>query len=75
MDTKPGMFFYNTEGKRLGSDDLQPIPLHKGMKITIHGHDGTFKVNSWSYHHGHEDEECGLKIILELPVTPRVSFV
>ena len=69
MDTKSGMFFYDSKGERLGSDDLRPIPLFKGMEITIHGHDGTFKVKSWSYHHGHPDEECGLKVILERRAT------
>jgi hypothetical protein len=59
------MFFYDTNGKRLGSDDLQPIPLYEGMTITIHGYDDTFKVVEWNYHHGHPDEEGGLRIILE----------
>jgi len=27
MSTKPRMFFYDSNGERLGSDDLQPIPL------------------------------------------------
>lgn len=62
---KPGMFFYNTEGERLGSGDLQPISLYKGMIITIHGRDETYVVDDWSYHHGHADEERGLKIILK----------
>ena len=76
MDSKPGIFFYNTEGERLGSDvDLWPIPLREDMEITIHGHDGVFKVKDWSYHHGHPDEEWGLKIILRRPVTPRIGTV
>lgn len=60
-----GIFFYDTEGKRLGSGDLQPIPLYKGMKITLHGYGGTFQVVDWNYHHGHPDEDAGLRIIIE----------
>jgi len=75
MDQKPGMFFYDSEGERLGSGDLWPIPLCEGMEITIHGRDGKFKVKSWSYHHGHPDEEWGLKITLTRPVTPRIRRV
>lgn len=75
MDTKPGMFFYEYKGERLASGDLWPIPLYEGMEVTIHGYDGTFKVKSWSYHHGHPDEEYGLKIILARPTSPRIKAV
>lgn len=59
-----GTFFYDNEGNRLGSEEgILPIPLHKGMKVTIHGHSSIFEVVDWEYHHGHP-EEAGLKIIL-----------
>jgi hypothetical protein len=59
--------FYDTEGKRLGSDEiLLPITLYKGMEFTIHGWEGTvFEVVDWNYHHGHPDEDAGLRIILK----------
>ncbi len=60
-------YFYDIEGKRLGSDViLLPIQLYKGMHFTIHSYEGTvFEVVDWSYHHGHPDEEAGLKIFLK----------
>ena len=59
-------YFYNSEGKLLGSaEGLLSIPLYKGMKITIHGHDAAFEVTEWEYHHGHEGEHAGLHIILK----------
>ncbi len=62
-----GTFFYDElSGKRLGSDDdVVPIPLYKGMIITIHSYDEVFEVTDWQYHHGHPDEEAGLKIWLK----------
>ena len=61
-----GTYFLDEEGKSLGSaDGVVPIPLYKGMVITIHGHDGTFEVVDWTYHHGHPDEQAGLHIILK----------
>ena len=58
-------FFYDTEGNRLGSaEGILPISLYKGMKITIHGHPDTYEVMEWEYHHGHPDEEAGLRILL-----------
>ena len=60
-----GTYFYDTEGNRLASDNgLLPIPLFKDMRITIHGYDGEFHVVDWSYHHGHPDEEAGLRIVV-----------
>jgi hypothetical protein len=68
-----GTYFYDEDGKRLGSHDgVIPIPLYKGMEITIHGYDGIFKVIDWNYHHGHPDEEAGLRIMLKKPVSPMV---
>ena len=61
-----GTYFLDEEGKNLGSDEgVLPIALYKGMLITIHGHDGTFGVVDWNYHHGNPDEQAGLRIILE----------
>lgn len=58
-------FFYLEDGQRLGSAiGILPLPLFKGMEITIHGHEGAFEVADWNYHHGHEDEDAGLRIIL-----------
>jgi hypothetical protein len=65
MEIAPMIFFYDWEGQRLGSSDIWPIPLYKGMEVTIHGHDGIFEVMDWNYHHGHPDEEWGLRIILK----------
>lgn len=63
---EPGMFFYDTEGNGLGSDNhLRPIPLYRGMNMTIHGHDGVFEVEDWNYHHGQPDENPGLHITLK----------
>jgi len=64
---EPGLFFKDINGNRLGSGDLWPIPLFKGMKITIHGHgmNGEHRVVDWSYHHGHPNEDWGLTVILE----------
>lgn len=59
-------YFLDRDGKSLGSDDgILPIPLYKGMFITIRGHDGPFEVVDWNYHHGHSDEQAGLRIILK----------
>ena len=57
--------FVDSEGSKLGSaNEIIPIPLYKGMHITIHGHAKSFCVVEWSYHHGHPDEGAGLKILL-----------
>jgi hypothetical protein len=58
--------FFDADGNRLGSDfGLLPITLYKGMIVTIHGHEGQFEVVGWSYHHGHEDEDAGLRVFLK----------
>ena len=58
--------FYNKEGHSLASTDgLLPIPLYKGMKITILGDDATFEVAEWEYYHGNSDENSELRIIIE----------
>jgi len=59
----------------LGSGDLQPIPLKKGMKLTIHGYNEPFQVVDWSYHHGQKDEERGLKIILKQEPTDKLKHL
>jgi hypothetical protein len=75
MDNMPKMFFYDTKEKMLGSDYLRPIPLYKGMEITINGDNSKFIVKSWSYHHGHSDVEFGLKIILDRQVRPDIRII
>ena len=66
MSPDDGTYFMDEEGKSLGSrDGVLPIPLYKGMLITIHGYDGTFEVVDWNYHLGHPDEKGGLRIILK----------
>ena len=59
-------YFINTNGEQLGNDEgILPITLYKGMIITIHGYSCEFRVVEWNYHHGHPDEDAGLRIILE----------
>jgi len=59
-------YFYDTDDNKLGGDNLLlPITLFKGMKMTIHGHQGEYRVVDWNYHYGHDDEEAGLRIVLE----------
>ncbi|MCP4682632.1 MAG: hypothetical protein GY864_09890 [Desulfobacterales bacterium] len=64
---EPIITFFNEDGKQIGSTEkLLPIPLYKGMHITIHGYEGTtFEVVDWNYHHGHPDENAGLRIFLQ----------
>jgi hypothetical protein len=57
--------FYDDQGNRLGSDEgIVPIPLYKGMQMSIHGFEEIFEIVDWNYHHGHGDEDAGLRIIL-----------
>ena len=59
-------YFFDREGRQLASDEgLLSVPLYKGMKFTIHGHDGAFEVVEWEFHHGHADEHPGLRIVLQ----------
>ena len=60
-----GVYFYNTEGTRLGTLSWTALPLYKGMRITIHGHDRQYTVVRWEFHHGHPDEEAGLRVVLQ----------
>jgi len=58
-------FFRTEDGKSVGNaEGVLPIPLYKGMTITIHGHIGEYQVVDWNYHHGHPDEDSGLRVIL-----------
>ena len=58
--------FVNRTGELLGDlPRLLAVTLYKGMQITIHGQEGPFKVAEWSFHHGHQDENAGLTIVLE----------
>ena len=61
-------YFFNFDNadQRFGSlDGILPITLYKGMKITIHGFELPFLVESWCYHLGHSDENAGLRIYLK----------
>ena len=61
-----GTYFNDREGRRLASlPGIVPIPLTKGMSITIHGFEGTYEVVDWNFHVGHGDEEAGLRIIVK----------
>ena len=61
----PNTYFKDHLGTSLGSaDGVLPIPLVKGMPITIEGYQDEFHVVGWSYHHGHDADEDGLRIIL-----------
>jgi len=58
-------YFLDEDGERLGSaEGIIPITLYRGMTITIHGYDGAYEVVDWNYHHGHPDEDAGLRITL-----------
>lgn len=66
MMSQAGTFFLDEDGNILGNyHGIIPIPLYKGMVITIHGHNAKFEVVDWNYHHGHPDEQAGLHIILK----------
>lgn len=59
-------YFYDTDKELLGDcPGILPIPLYKGMKISIHSYDYEYEVVDWNFHHGHEDEKSGLRIFLE----------
>lgn len=65
----PGTYFFTRDRPEhpfATETHLLPIPLFKGMVITVHGYEGrNFRVVDWSYHHGHDDEMNGLRIFLE----------
>ena len=59
--------FYDLDDKNkaiANSEGILPIPLYKGMKITIHGHHEEYQVDRWDFHFGHPDENAGLRIYL-----------
>jgi hypothetical protein len=61
-----GTYFLDSDGRKLGDyPELLPIPLYKGMTITLHGQSRQYEVVDWNFHHGHPDEDAGLRIILE----------
>jgi hypothetical protein len=65
MQSPLSTHFVDLQGRELAdSPGILPIPLYKGMQITIHGHPKPFTVLDWSYHHGQPDETPGLKVIL-----------
>ena len=64
MDYK--ITFYDVDGTKLrASEEVMPIPLYKGMKLTIHGYHESYEVVDWNFHFGHPDEDAGLRIILK----------
>jgi|GEM_PF-3073257 len=59
-------YFYDTNKKRLADHPgILPIPLYKGMKMSIHGLSQEYEVVDWNFHKGHEDEKGGLRIFLK----------
>jgi len=59
-------YFIDVNGDDLGNDEgILPISLYKGMRITIHGYSENYEVVEWNYHLGHEDEDGGLRIIVQ----------
>ncbi len=59
-------YFYDTNKELLGdSPGLLPIPLSKGMKMSIHSYDKEYEVVDWNFHWGHPDEKSGLRIFLK----------
>lgn len=58
-------YLKSEDGTSLGTlKDVISIPMYKGMTMTIHGKEGEFTVVDWNYHHGHDDENDGLRVIL-----------
>lgn len=59
-------YFCDTNKEILGDcPGILPIPLYKGMKMSIHPHDKEYEVVDWNFHWGHPDEKCGLRIFLK----------
>ena len=67
MENEKVTIFYDMVNNKLGDDiGILPVTLFKGMIITMHGYDNKkFEVVDWSYHHGHPDEDAGLRIYLK----------
>lgn len=66
MNTHIVTSFIDVNGTELANDvGLLPLPLFKGMQVTIHGYPQAFTVVDWNYHTGHPDEGAGLRIILK----------
>jgi len=66
MENERLTIFYDVNNNKLGDDiGILPITLYKGMTITIHGYNNQFEVVDWNYHHGHPDEDAGLRVILK----------
>jgi len=59
-------YFYDTNKEELGNcPGVLPIPLYKGMKMSIHSYDKEYEVVDWNFHFGHPDEKGGLRIFLK----------
>ncbi len=60
-----GTYFFDENGNSLGTAiEILPLPLVEGMLMTFHGHSGPYRVVNWNYHHGHDDEDSGLRVHL-----------
>lgn len=62
MSTFPTRF-YTEDGESAGSIH-GPLPLYKGMRITVHGYERQYEVLHWEFHIGHPDEDHGLRVIV-----------
>jgi len=59
-------YFYDTNKNELGKcPGVLPIPLYKGMKMSIHSYGWEYEVLDWNFHLGHPDEKGGLRIFLK----------
>ena len=59
-------YFYDINKKKLGDHSgILPIPLYKGMKMSLHSYDKEYEVVDWNFHLGQPDEKAGLRIFLK----------
>jgi hypothetical protein len=67
MEIEKNTTFFDINGEKMGDDfGILPIPLYKGMIITMEGYGRKqFEVVDWNYHHGHPIDNAGLRIILK----------
>lgn len=75
MSKKQTVFVDNLSNRLASEEGILPLPLKEGMIITIHGYEERFEVMEWMYHHGHEDENAGLIIVLRRIEEPSVPDV
>jgi hypothetical protein len=61
-----GDYFVDVNGEKLAQIPmLLPIPLCKGLHITIHSSNKVFSVVEWKFHIDHPDENAGLTIVVQ----------